>query len=150
MKPRECQQKRRSSNSSSKPIPKDRDILARSVCFTQQQTTVFEGAPIVSGSAAVLLGNVDNDPRAEIEVAVGGIDGTMAVFKAGHPTMGAYLTASGAAYWYRSMVLNSCASTVAASCYKCNMTFVAVHSCSRFMCAVDKSCCARSSFDSPV
>lgn len=98
MMPRESQQKRRGSNSSSsKAIPKERDILARSVCFTQQQTTVFEGAPIVSGSAAVLLGDVDNDPRAEIEVAVGGIDGTIAVFKAGHPTTGAYLTASGAA-----------------------------------------------------
>lgn len=97
MKSRDCQQKRRNSNSSSKAIPKERDIWAKSVCFTQQQTTVFEGAPIVSGSAAVLLGDVDNDPRAEIEVAVGGIDGTIAVFKAGHHTTGAYLTASGAA-----------------------------------------------------
>ena len=103
MKPRECQQKRRSSNnSSSKAVPKERDILAKSVCFTQQQTTVFEGAPIVSGSAAVLLGDVDNDPRADIEVAVGGIDGTIAVFKAGLHTTRAYLTASGTAHAFTS------------------------------------------------
>lgn len=56
----------------------------------------------MSGSAAVLLGDVDNDPRAEIELAVGGIDGTIAVFKAEHPTVGPYLTASGADMRYRS------------------------------------------------
>ncbi|CAM9136944.1 unnamed protein product [Scytosiphon promiscuus] len=70
----------------------NRSVLARSVCYTRQQTTVFERAPIVSGSAAVLLGDVDNDPRSEIELAVGGVDGTLAVFKVGHPTCGPYLS----------------------------------------------------------
>lgn len=74
-----------------------RSVLARSVCYTRQQTTVFEHAPIVSGSAAVLLGDVDNDPRSEIELAVGGVDGTLAVFKVGHPTRGPYLVATGEA-----------------------------------------------------
>lgn len=70
-------------------------MLARSVCYARQHTTVFEGAPTVSGSAAVLLGDVDNDPQAEFELAVGGVDGTLAVFKTGHPTPGPYFEASG-------------------------------------------------------
>ncbi|CAB1099680.1 unnamed protein product [Ectocarpus sp. CCAP 1310/34] len=70
-------------------------VLARTVCQSRQQTTVFEGAPVVSGSAAVLLGDVDNDPQAERELAVGGVDGTLAVFKVGHPTPGPYFMASG-------------------------------------------------------
>ncbi|CAM9238514.1 unnamed protein product [Ectocarpus sp. 8 AP-2014] len=69
--------------------------LARTVCQSRQQTTVFEGAPVVSGSAAVLLGDVDNDPEAERDLAVGGVDGTLAVFKVGHPTPGPYFVASG-------------------------------------------------------
>lgn len=71
------------------------NILARSVCYPRQHTTVFEGAPIVSGSAAVLLGDVDNDPQSEIELAVAGVNGTLAVFKTGHPTPGPYFEASG-------------------------------------------------------
>ncbi|CAM9200039.1 unnamed protein product [Ectocarpus fasciculatus] len=69
-------------------------VLARTVCQSRH-TTVFEGAPVVSGSAAVLLGDVDNDPQAERELAVGGVDGTLAVFKAGHTTPGPYFIASG-------------------------------------------------------
>lgn len=74
---------------------RDGNAIARSVCYTREQTTVFERAPIVSGSAAVLLGDVDNDPRSEIELAVGGVDGTLAVFKVGYPTP--YLVATGTA-----------------------------------------------------
>lgn len=71
-------------------------LFSRPVCFAHQQTTVFKGAPAASGPAAVILGNIDNDLKGEIEVAVGGVDGTLAVFKAAHPSAGPYLTASGA------------------------------------------------------
>lgn len=81
-------------------MPKARDgVLARSVCYTRQHTTVFERAPIVSGSAAVLLGNVTNNPHGEIELAVGGVDGRLAVFKAGHSTPGPFFEASGYSSW---------------------------------------------------
>eukprot|EP00903_Cladosiphon_okamuranus_P011768 g11062.t1 len=77
-------------------MPKARDgFLARSICYTRQHTTVFERAPVVSGSAAVLLGNVTNNAQAEIELAVGGVEGRLAVFKAGHSTSGPYCEASG-------------------------------------------------------
>lgn len=77
-------------------MPKTRGgVLARSVHYTRQHTTVFERSPIVSGSAAVLLGNVTNNAQAEIELAVGGVDGRLAVFKAGHSTPGPYFEASG-------------------------------------------------------
>lgn len=77
-------------------MPKARDgVLARSVCYTRQHTTVFERAPIVSGSAAVLLGNVTNNAQGEIELAVGGVDGRLVVFKAGHSTPGPFFEASG-------------------------------------------------------
>lgn len=76
-------------------ISHHRRETGRSVSFAHQQTTVFPGAPTVSGSAAVLLGDVDNDAKAEIELVVGGVDGTLAVFKAGYSTEGAYLIASG-------------------------------------------------------
>lgn len=70
-------------------------LLARSVCYTRKQTTVFEGAPIVSGSAAVLLGNVTNNNGGEVELAVGGVNGKLAVFKADHSTPGPYFEATG-------------------------------------------------------
>eukprot|EP00752_Nemacystus_decipiens_P009212 g8228.t1 len=77
-------------------MPKPRDsVLTRSVHYTRQHTTVFERAPIVSGSAAVILGNVTNNAHADIELAVGGVDGRLAVFKAGHSTPGPYFEASG-------------------------------------------------------
>lgn len=73
----------------------NKDVLARSVCYTRQQTTVFEGAPIVSGSAAVLLGNVTNNSSGVVELAVGGVNGNLAVFKAEHSTPGPYFEATG-------------------------------------------------------
>lgn len=73
----------------------NKGIFSRCVCFTQQHTTVFEGAPRQILPSAVLLGDVDNDPKGDIELVVGGADGTLAVFKAGHPTPGPYLEASG-------------------------------------------------------
>lgn len=77
-------------------MPRARDVvLARSVSYSRQHATVFEGAPIVSGSAAVLLGNVTNNSQGEIELAVGGVDGRLAVFSAGHSTPGPYFEASG-------------------------------------------------------
>jgi len=72
-----------------------KDVLARSVCYTRQQTTVFVGAPIVSGSAAVLLGNVTNNGEGAIELAVGGVNGKLAVFKAEHSSPEPYFEATG-------------------------------------------------------
>lgn len=89
--------RRQRGSGRSKVMAKDAGMCARLVCYTHQQTTVFEGAPMVAGPAAVLLGDVDNDLKAEVEVAVGGVDGTLAVFKAGHPKAGPYLAASGTA-----------------------------------------------------
>lgn len=94
-----CERREKSHGAGTGPddtMPKARDgVLARSVCYTRQHTTVFERAPIVSGSAAVLLGNVTNNAPAEIELAVGGVDGRLAVFKAGHSSPGPYFEASG-------------------------------------------------------
>lgn len=83
-------------------------VLARSVGYTRQHTTVFERAPIVSGSAAVLLGKVTNNAQAEIELAVGGVDGRLAVFKAGHSTPGPYFEASGETIRLASLVMLCC------------------------------------------
>ncbi len=56
---------------------------------------MFKGAPIVSGSAAVLLGNVTNNNNGDIELAVGGVNGKLTVFKAEHSTPGPYFEATG-------------------------------------------------------
>lgn len=56
---------------------------------------------MVCGSAAVLLGDVDNDLKADL--AVGGVDGTLALFKAEHLSAGPYLVSSGT-----SLVLICC------------------------------------------
>ncbi|CAN0159603.1 unnamed protein product, partial [Discosporangium mesarthrocarpum] len=65
----------------------------RSVCFTHQEASVFEGSPMVAGPAALLFGNVDNDPQGGLELAVGGVDGTLVVFKA--PETTAFFRATG-------------------------------------------------------
>lgn len=81
--------------SSCKGNGKKRGIFSRSVSFRQQQTVVFHGGPMDVLPSAVLLGDVDNDHRGDAEVAVGGVDGTLAVFKASHVTSGPYLLSSG-------------------------------------------------------
>lgn len=43
----------------------------------------------------MLLGNVDNDPNGDVEIAVGGMDGTLAVFKGGRFTGPPFLFATG-------------------------------------------------------
>ncbi|CAM9912702.1 unnamed protein product [Choristocarpus tenellus] len=59
-----------------------RHLPPRSVCFTHQETSVFQGAPMVGGNHSLLFGNVDNDPNGTLDLAVGGVDGTLVVFKA--------------------------------------------------------------------
>jgi len=81
--------------SSYKGKGKKRGIFSRSMSFRQQQTVVFHGGPRDVLPSAVLLGDVDNDHRGDAEVAVGGVDGTLAIFKTSHVTSGPYLLSSG-------------------------------------------------------
>lgn len=75
---------------------KEDDLVTRSVVFALEYTTVFRGAPPVVGPAALLLGNIDNDPKGEVEVAVGGVDGRLVIFKGGSSSTSApFLVASG-------------------------------------------------------
>ncbi|CAM9138999.1 unnamed protein product [Phaeothamnion confervicola] len=51
----------------------------RSICLTHQDTLLFEFPSTIAGPAAITLGDADNDGG--IELVVGGLDGTLAVFK---------------------------------------------------------------------
>jgi Integrin-alpha FG-GAP repeat-containing protein 2 len=53
----------------------------RSVCFTHQQTAIFSFQGSIAGPDAVLLGDVDNDPRGDEELVIGSVEGDLAVFR---------------------------------------------------------------------
>lgn len=89
---RSRRQRSRQSSSSSDSS----QFVARTVCFDRRYTAEFTGAPqVVAGPAAVLLGDVDNDPSGDVEIVVGGMDGTLAVFKGVNSTGQPFLTSSG-------------------------------------------------------
>lgn len=106
-------------NQRSQPSGGDRGLVARTIVLSQECTTVFRGAPSVAGPAAVLLGNIDNDPKGEVEIAVGGLDGRLAIFKGGHFTGTPFLVASGIQSYFlgfQLLMLPSCRAIGAPAC----------------------------------
>lgn len=87
---------------------KEDELVTRSVVFALEYTTVFRGAPPVVGPAALLLGNIDNDPKGEVEVAVGGVDGRLVIFKGGSSTSAPFLVASGIGCVVTSRTVRPC------------------------------------------